>query len=345
VKTTGCLVNFELKDTKHVPSAKQVMCNNKKLIDVEWYQNPTYDPIFYFDEFSKFLEILCKKRDVYDCDFIINFKDQVIIPRSANLRLLPILSNCTTNIHNDIPIVTPDELVQAFNIHSISRGCLNPYADLPSFAWKERIPTVFFRGSATGCGNDTKTNIRFAVAEIDSKWKLDDTYNHKNNIDGIPFLDAGVVSWGTRRMKVTRGTTKANYPDIGLLTKTHGIKLKDFVSMNDQRQYKYVLYLEGNVFAYRLAYLFSTQSVVFYVESEYKPWFYDLLKHMHNCIMIKRDLSNLASSIEWCKRHDKEAYMIAKNGYQLYKKQIGNKQYILDYMSSVLTSSVSFDRK
>ena len=340
VKTTGCLINFELKDPKNIPSAKNVMCNNKAIVDVEWYKKPSYDPIFYFDEFTALLEILCKKRPIRDCDFLINFKDQVLIPKSLDLKLLPILSNCTTDDHNDIPIITPDEIVQAFKVHSISRNCVNPYENLPTYLWKDRVPTVIFRGSATGCGNDTTNNIRFAVAEIDAKWAKDDAYNANNTVDKTPFIDAGIVSWGTRRMKIARGTKQANFPDIGNLTKNRGIKLKDYVSMEDQRKYKYALYLEGNVMAYRLAYLFSTQSVVFYVESEYKPWFYDLLKDNQNCIFIKRDLSNLAKAIAWCKTHDKEAHKIATNGYQMYKKFIGNKDYILDYMFNLTSNTV-----
>ena len=342
VKTTGCLINFELKDPKHIPPAKSVMCNNRALVDVGWYEKPSYDPIFYFDEFSTLLQVLCKKRTIRDCDFFINFKDQVLISkvgeaRSKDHKLLPILSNCTTDNHIDIPIITPDEIVQAFKVHSISRDCVNPYDSLPSFPWKDRVPSVIFRGSATGCGNDTTNNIRFAVAALDAKWSKDNAFNANNPIDKVPFMDAGIVSWGTRRMKIARGTKQANFPDIGHLIKNRGIKLKDYVSMQDQRKYKYALYLEGNVMAYRLAYLFSTQSVVFYVESEYKPWFYDLLKDKHNCIFIKRDLSNLAKTIEWCKTHDKEAHQIAKNGYQMYKKVVGNKDYILDYMSNLLS--------
>lgn len=343
VKTTGCLINFELKDpnSQHIPSHQSVMCNNKPLVDVEWYKNPSYDPIFYFDEFTALLNILCKKRTIQDCDFIINFKDQVLLPRSSDPSLktnilLPILSNCTSDNHLDIPIITPDEIVQAFKVHSISRNCVNPYDNLPTFPWKDRIPTAIFRGSATGCGSTTTTNIRIAVAALDALWNKDNTYNHNNMIDKIPFMDAGIVSWGTRRMKIARGTTQANYPNIPHLTKHHDIKLKEFVSMEDQRKYKYALYLEGNVMAYRLAYLFSTKSVVLYVESEYKPWFYDLLRDNHNCIFIKRDLSNLAKVIKWCKEHDKEAYQIATNGYNMYKKIIGNKDYILDYMQHIL---------
>lgn len=336
VKKTGCLINFDIKE-KEGKNVKPFICNGKQVIDMEWYKQQTYAPIFYYDEFSKFLKYLCKHRSIPDMDFIINYKDQLIVPSKNQIEnILPIYSNCTADKYNDIPIVTPDELIQIFNIHSISRNCENPFKDLKTPAWKDRHATVVFRGSATGCGNDVETNMRFRVAALDSMWSKDNRYNEKNKIDGKPYLDAGIVSWGTRRMKITRGTNKANYPNIIKLSKEYGIKLKKFMTLQEQRQYKYVLYIEGNVFAYRLAYLFSTKSVVFYVKSEYKPWFYDKLKHMENCIMIDSDYSNLAEMITWCKIKDKDAYKIAVNGHKLYKDIIGNKDVVLDYMTELL---------
>lgn len=336
VKKTGCLINFDIK-TKEGKDIKPFVCNGKQIVDMDWYKQQTYTPIFYYDEFSKFLIYLCKHRNIPDMDFIINYKDQLIVPSKIQVEnILPIYSNCTAENYYDIPIVTPDELIQIFNIHSISRNCENPFKGLKIPSWKDRIATLIFRGSATGCGNDIGTNRRFSVAALDSMWSKDNRYNEKNSIDGETYLDAGVVSWGTRRMKITRGTNKANYPNIVKLSKEYGIKLKKFMTLQEQRQYKYVLYIEGNVYAYRLAYLFSTKSVVFYVKSEYKPWFYDKLKHMENCIMINNDYSNLAEMITWCKANDKESYKIAVNGYKLYKETIGNKDVVLDYMAALL---------
>ena len=334
VRATGCLLNFELKNDKEF---KPFSCNGKEMIDKEWYKTPSYTPIFYYDEFKRFLEYLCKHRAIPDMDFVINYKDQIIAPQTLKShQMLPIYSNCTAEGYNDIPILTPDELIQIFNIHSISRDCKNPYKGLKTPAWKDRISTAVFRGSATGCGNDVNNNMRFALAALDAAWKKNNMYNEKNTIDGKPFLDAGVVSWGTRRMKVIRGTNRANYPNMKALTSVHGIKLKPFMTMQEQRDYKYVLYVEGNVLAYRLGYLFSTKSVVFYVKSAYKPWFYDKLKHKENCIMIESNLSNLAENITWCKKNDGDAHKIAKSGYNLYKDIIGNKDYVMDYMEQVL---------
>lgn len=336
VKKTGCLINFDIKKQES-KDVKPFVCNGKQIVDTEWYKQQTYTPIFYYDEFSKFLTYLCKHRDIPDMDFVINYKDQLIVPSKYQVEnILPIYSNCTADDYNDVPIVTPDELIQIFNIHSISRNCENPFKGLITPAWKNRRATLVFRGSATGCGNDIGTNSRFRVAALDAKWCKDNKYNDKNSVDGVRYLDAGIVSWGTRRMKITRGTNKANYPNIIKLSKEYGIKLKKFMTLQEQRQYKYVLYIEGNVYAYRLAYLFSTKSVVFYVKSDYKPWFYDNLKHMENCIMIENDYSNLADMITWCKTNDKGAYKIAVNGYILYKDTIGKKDVVLDYMTELL---------
>lgn len=336
VKATGCLISFEVIPNK-TETPQSFYCKGKEIIDKEWYKSANYTPVFYYDEYSRFLEYLCKHREIPDMDFIINHKDQVIVPNDLQVsQMLPIYSNCTADDCQDIPIVTPDELIQVFNIHSISRNCENPFKGLKTPAWKDRKATAIFRGSATGCGNDTKTNMRLSLSSLDAQWSSNNMYNNKNKIDETKYLDAGIVSWGTRRMKIIRGTNRADYPNIPYLSKQQGIKLKKFMTMQEQRQYKYVLYVEGNVLAYRLGYLFSTKSVVFYIKSKYKPWFYDKLQHKVNCIMIESDLSNLAEYITWCKLNDKDAYNIAKNGYKLYKELIGNKSYVLDYMKNML---------
>lgn len=340
IKRTGCLLNFELRRQSSTNDIKSFKCKGKDLIDKEWYKYPTYIPIFYYDEYHKFFIYLCKHRDIQDVDFIINFKDQLIVPSNLNINnMISIYSNCSKNGYKDIPIITPDEIVQIFGVYSISRNCENPFKGLRIPAWKYRKPTVVFRGSATGCGNDIKTNMRLNLAYLDGLWANDPLFNKNNNIDGIPYLDAGIISWGTRKLKIIRETNKADYPNIKELMEKYHIKLKQFMSLQEQRGYKYVIYVEGNVLAYRLAYLFSTKSVVFYVKSEYEPWFYNKLRHMENCIMIESDLTNLSEYITWCKKNDNKAYNIAKNGYKLYKEYIGNKEYVMDYMYNKLLHS------
>jgi hypothetical protein len=90
-----------------------------------------------------------------------------------------------------------------------------------------------------------------------------------------------------------------------------------------QKQYKYIIYIEGNVAAFRGAYLFSMGSVVLWVKPrKYHLWFEGLLLDRVNCLIIESDLSNLCESIEYLRENDEAAQHIAANGQALYDNQL-----------------------
>ena len=69
--------------------------------------------------------------------------------------------------------------------------------------WDKKIPTAFFRGSATGCGKTIDTNPRLKIAYLSKIWKENDSYNNNNSIDNIKYLDAGITSWNISDKKYT----------------------------------------------------------------------------------------------------------------------------------------------
>ena len=80
-------------------------------------------------------------------------------------------------------------------------GCANLNRGDIVTDWNKKIPTAIFRGSATGCGITPETNQRLKVAELSEIWSKDNNYNKNNKIDGIPYLNAGVVGWNRRDKK------------------------------------------------------------------------------------------------------------------------------------------------
>jgi c-di-AMP phosphodiesterase-like protein len=85
----------------------------------------------------------------------------------------------------------------------------------------------------------------------------------------------------------------------------------------EQSEYKYLLYIEGNVAAHRLLVDMLLGSVILYVDTEYKLWFEHLLEENVHYVKVKRDLSDLIQKILWCREHDEACKEIAKNAREL----------------------------
>ena len=110
----------------------------------------------------------------------------------------------------------------------------------------------------------------------------------------------------------------------------------DYFPMSQQTKYKYLLDIEGNVSAYRLAFILASGSLVLKVDSQYKIWFSNLLEPWVHYVPVKNDLSDLAQQITWCKQNDKECKKIAINAQNLVKKYI-NEENILNYLHFILS--------
>jgi hypothetical protein len=61
-------------------------------------------------------------------------------------------------------------------------------------------------------------------------------------------------------------------------------------------------------------------SVAMLVESSYEPLYQQSFIPWYHFVPVKKDLSDLLSSIEWLRQNDEEAQKIARNGNSLYKQ-------------------------
>lgn len=305
---------------------------------------------FYIIEFLYFLKNLVKNRDVPDCNFFINHKDQVLIHKIDNIYYTPftdvfgkipledewqkcklgrLFSMCHVKNYSDLSIITPDDIIRIFKLYSSNDDgtCVNPYVYKESNAnikWEDKKPIAFFRGTSTGCGNDIYSNQRMKLAYLDSKW---------NENSSTQILDAKIIKWAYR-LKKTEKDTMFNRINEKKLNEM-GVTLGNKVPIDELFKYKYIINVDGNVAAYRLGFLLSLNAVVFIVDGKYKLWFQDKLVENKHYIRIKSDLSDLKEKIYWCKKHDDECKQIALNALKFYNETF-TENNMYDYMIEMI---------
>lgn len=296
----------------------------------------------------------CKSREVPDVDFFINKRDfphlksnltepydfifdQKDLPLS-DFRFetyAPIVSFFCSPEFADLPFPSADdwEIVtgkvfppKGGENYSISKMTLY------QVDWNKKIPTAFWRGSATGGGITPETNQRLKVSELSSSWNDDEQYNDKNSIDGFHFLDAGVTTWNIRDKKLF------SEPMTYLNPERLSFSSAPFVPMYEQAKYKYIVYVEGHCAAARYLFLMSLGCVILRVKSTCvasELWFFPILSAWDDHVPVDSDLSNLAECIAWCKTHDEECRKIAERSRFLFT-QYFSRSNVLDYLQFIM---------
>lgn len=294
----------------------------------------------YYIAFREMLEGTLKEYKIKDTAFFVNRKDFPILKADGtepydhifgpNTPLLSHKYDIYSPIYSlsSIPSLFQDILLPTEECWEIITGlflppkCKNPYTfDKSIIPWDKKIRTAFFRGSATGCYTDLR-NPRLLISKINQDWSKSDS-KYKG------WIDAGV----TRDVVKDKKTMDSPYltrSDI----KSLGIKPLSSISMEEQKHYKYVFDIEGNVSAYRLGALLSFNSVILKVESEYKMWIDQFLKPKVHYIPIKRDFSDLAAILKWCHTHDEACQRLADNARRAYERYY-NKPFIYKYLNNV----------
>lgn len=321
------------------------------LVKIEDYiSNEPEFVTFYFYELYAFLFKIFSDQDFINSignkrlDFIINHKDQNLLradntdpmfhivnppkrhrhefnqpfPSNEFIKICPILSFCRHKDYLDIPIPTPDDISRVMKLY-IPVKCNTNYRELwdgeeislPD--WEQRVPIAVFRGSSTGWGLNSQTNPRMKISKLSSKYPT--------------LLDAGIT-------KVVRRYKKVYNEQYIKTNDNRGIQESGFLSFIQQAGYKYQVYIEGNVAAYRLGAMFASGSLILLVKSDYKLWFEPLLRENYNYISINPDLSNLTDVISWCQNNDKICQQIASNGKIFYNNILKDK--IFDYTKNIL---------
>jgi hypothetical protein len=284
------------------------LCETTKVPNIEFFLNKRDHPLMRADE--------CEP---YDCIF------GPFTPLQSHLynQYLPILSMCSKENFADIPIPNWDDWSRV----CAKEGKYFPKCktnSVPQFElnWNNKTPTAVFRGASTGFGVSFKTNMRLKIAQMSLERQTDPS-------DGQLLLDAGITSWNARPRIVDNEVHTLDEQVI------KQIPLVSFMTMDEQSTFKYIVYIDGHVAAYRLSMLLGTGSVTLMVESPYVLWFSHLLVPYTHYVPIEDDLSNLYDQILWCKQHDKKCKQIAQNALQFYNKYL-QKEGILAYLGNTL---------
>jgi len=294
------------------------------------------------------LHTLCSKRMVPDIEFFMNRRDFPLLTRdgtepydniwgdiplvSYNLpKYLPILSMCRTNRYADILSPTHEDWARVQSLNGIwfPRNC-REYDEVFDTPWKDKKATAVFRGASTGCGVTIETNPRLKLAYISSR--------QESKHGKEPLVDAGITKWNLRPRKL-KGALYLQSIEVQKLN-AKGVHLVNYLSLQEQSSYKYIINIDGHVSAFRLSIELGIGSVVLLVESPWKLWYSDLLVAYKHYVPVKSDLSDLLKQIKWCRDNDDKCKEIVANSTKFFNTYI-QEDGILDYLQKTLVDMKS----
>ena len=303
-----------------------------------------------WSEFRELLTELCENRQINDCIFFYNRRDNPVLSKTRSEpynHLFNSYSHPLESYRFDtyIPIVGycnnehfADQLIPTYaDWRDITKkyypsSCQNMNVSDINLNWSTKHPIAVFRGSATGCGVTPETNDRIGISLISKALKA----QGKNNL-----LDAGLTGFNLRDKKMSGG------PVSFFKYKDYGLEKSDRIPMNEQSNFKYIVHIDGHVSAYRLGKELSLGSTIIKVKSRgnYKVWFSNRMIKLEkdlsnidiaNYIEVKMDNpSKLLGIINYLNHNDKVAKKLAENALRLYNEII-TRDYMFNYMENLI---------
>lgn len=297
--------------------------------------------------YKHMIEELCNKYDdIPDCEFIINPRDFPYLGIDKRNRLiepyehlytkepplistkyrhptyLPILSTCVTSNNADLMLPSSDDWILASKkiYWDYKKNCMKLPKDIRLVPWEKRLSKVIFRGSATGCGVTTETNIRLKAAEL--------------AVENSDILDI-VLTDINKRPKKYEGNNIQIIDESYLTSKNIQIDKNATLTDEEQFNYKFILYLDGHAAAFRLGRQLKSGSTIIIPKSKYKMWFSDKLVPMKHYVPVKEDLSDLVKQVKWCLANDTKCKRIGENA-QILHNELFSKDRLLNEMKFML---------
>ena len=289
----------------------------KTMDDVEFFFNPRDFPVLKEDFGEPYEQIFPTKK---------------IEEEYRHETYTPILSQSSNNKYHDIDIPTQDDILR-ITTNIFPDSCNNPYNPSPNFEldFDKKQSRCIFRGSATGCGDNRKTNMRIEAALMSYELEKEGTFKNASDQD---ILDIKLTSWNKKPKIYNKEFSQINpkdYPD------DFKVGDENRVGTDIQSKYKYILNIDGHVKAFRLGNEFRMGSVVLIVKSPYTLWFMDKLEDEVNCIFINEDLSNLQERLRWCIKNDEKCKQIAKSGMEFYERYL-TKEPTFNYFNDLVSN-------
>lgn len=286
---------------------------------------------------------LCQERSVPDGEYFINKRDFPILKKNRTEtydciygndtpllshsyhKYCPILGMTTTEAHADIAIPTWDDWARVmFPSGKYFGKDFLSYPDPFVANYQDKKDTAVFRGASTGLGTTVDDNPRLYFAKLSREKWVDD--------DGKLFLDCAITKWNCRPRK----TTNTPYYDTIRKELMDELGVGEYLSMEEQAKYKFILHLPGHSEAYRLPMELATGSVVLLYPCQYRLWFSHMLEpYVHYVPLDQTKRDDIFEKIRWCKQHPIECETIAMNARQFYTEHLC-KDGVLDYWQRLL---------
>jgi protein glucosyltransferase len=232
-----------------------------------------------------------------DVEFLINMWDHPKVPQQ---NIEPVFAMYADDVHNDVAVTAAhawDDKRHAYPQPHTEFGT----SQCPQF--RARKPKVFFRGGS--CTGPTEAYRAWG-------WRF---YNRKRvavlSKQYPDLIDGGLVDFcGSRKV------SKLEWPWDKQMVSEMRVEapLKPRVPWHATCHYRYLLNLDGNAAASRLASLFHTGSAVFLANSPFYEWWYPLLKPWVHYVPVGRTLDDLVDRVLWANAHPNEVAAIGAAG-------------------------------
>lgn len=282
--------------------------------------------------------------DIGPCEFLLNKRDAPLLPRRhaafspAFLRevhrllpglspadgladgealtpghLLPVLSQYADPLrHDDIPIPTVAEYELATGRFYLHAGRAPPAVPRAGRPLSERKPIAFFRGSATGYGVTAQTNPRLRAVLLSYQWARDPRRRGK--------LDARLTGLNRRPKIQPDGRLAQIDPGTVLPPACTRNLARNRVSYAAMMEHRFLLYMDGNSGADRLAAYLKSGSVVLVVEPRAPPvqLLSSLVPWVH-FVPVAHDLADLEETIDFLRAHPDVCERIVREALAIYE--------------------------
>lgn len=302
-------LNYINESAEKIIFEDQIVVNRYTLFNLNGYISDDNDNHIEADYIFKMITRCLELYKISDCTFFINpnpfpilsldytepytniwGEDVKLISHKYDL-YTDILSMTSSKNYIDISIPNWLSYDTTFNIDSIN--------------WDEKINKAVFRGTSIGFGTLVRNNPRLKILKLGK--------------ENPGLLDVGITEWKQQYRKRPGDNEYKIVPDKIIEQYS---TVKD-LSLNELANYKYIINLPGYTSNYNFSKLFKLGSVILHIPNEENHlWFEPMLKPYIHYVPLDKDLKNLKSQIQWCKKNQEICKNIIKNAFQFYKEYL-----------------------
>lgn len=278
------------------------------------------------------INILCKNRNISDCEFFINSErklpmitvNRAVADFNAQVRncvdfIMPsvqhtILSFNTSDYFKDFAIPNSSDFQRITN---------NAFGveDFKSMKWEDKTLEFLFRGTSLSPGVFTDTH------PVNQRLALVERLNNKNS----ELFNVGITEFMVNVPIVSNGNVYYVKKDQSLLPK----KQLSLFSKS-----KFIFIIDEVGVPEELSTVLFSGSCILRVDSEWKCWYDDYLNPEEHYINVKSDLSDLEEKIQWCLDNDLKCKNIGLNARAFAVKYLSTNS-TLDYLQMIFNTKIN----